>query len=53
MFYLIVHSIGSMKPDIAPNLSLANIPVKKESAFDRHGVTLFQKENVSVVIKRL
>ena len=50
MLYL--HSIGSMKPDIALILSLANIPVKKDSAFDRRGVTIFQKENVSLVIKR-
>ena len=27
LFYPLVHSIGSMKPDIAINLSLANIPV--------------------------
>ena len=27
LFYPLVHSIGSMKPDIALKLSLANIPV--------------------------
>ena len=27
LFYPLVHSKGSMKPDIAINLSLANIPV--------------------------
>ena len=27
LFYPLVHSIGSMKPDIALNLNLANIPV--------------------------
>ena len=27
LFYPLVHSISSMKPDIALNLSLANIPV--------------------------
>ena len=27
LFYPLVHSIGSMKPDIALNLSLANTPV--------------------------
>ena len=27
LFYTLVHSIGSMKPDIAINFSLANIPV--------------------------
>ena len=27
LFYPLVHSIDSMKPDIATNLSLANIPV--------------------------
>ena len=27
LFYPLVHSIGSMKPDIALNLSLAKIPV--------------------------
>ena len=27
LFYPLVHSMGSMKPDIALNLSLANIPV--------------------------
>ena len=27
LFYPLVHSTGSMKPDIALNLSIANIPV--------------------------
>ena len=27
LFYPLVHSIGCMKPDIAINLSLANLPV--------------------------
>ena len=27
LFYPLIHSIGSMKPDIAHNLSHANIPV--------------------------
>ena len=27
LFYPLVHSIGSMKPDIALNSSLANIPI--------------------------
>ena len=52
-FQYITYITKLKKANISLHHWLVSFILRKEAAFDKHEGTIFQKENVSVVIKRL